>query len=50
MLESKRQDEFLNQSLALAVKNMRNAGYELHNDVIIEIDPNLQYMGYVKIE
>ena len=43
-------DRFLEESLELAVKNMKNAGYELQNNVSIEIDSELQFMGYAKID
>ena len=49
-LKSTSQDEFLEESLELAIKNMRNAGYELQNIVSIEVDPELQFMGYAKID
>ena len=49
-LKSTSQDEFLEESLDLAIKNMKNAGYELQNIVSIEIDPELQFMGYAKID
>ncbi|MCH2396588.1 MAG: DUF5781 family protein [Nitrososphaerales archaeon] len=49
-MKSTSQDEFLEESLDLAIKNMRNAGYELQNIVSIEIDPELQFMGYAKID
>ncbi len=44
------QDKFLEESLDLAIKNMKNAGYELHNKISIEIDSELQFMGYAKID
>ena len=49
-MKTANQDKFLEESLELAVKNMKNAGYELQNNVSIEIDSELQFMGYAKID
>ena len=49
-MKSTSQDEVLEESLDLAIKNMKSAGYELQNIVSIEIDPELQFMGYAKID
>lgn len=49
-MKSENQDEFLDKSLALAVRNMKDAGYELHNNISIEVDSDLQFMGYAKMD
>lgn len=49
-MKSENQDKFLDKSLALAVRNMKDAGYELHNKISIEVDSDLQFMGYAKMD
>ena len=49
-METTNQDEYLNQTLQLAIERMRDAGYSLDAIIDIEINPDLQFMGYAKID
>ncbi|MBE18631.1 MAG: hypothetical protein CMO11_01480 [Thaumarchaeota archaeon] len=49
-METTNQDESVNQTLQFAIERMQDAGYSIDAIINIEIDPDLQFMGYAKID